>query len=99
MGRGAQAKDGDTRVAPNGYHYTKQNGKWRLTHHIVAEKKLGRALRKDERVYFKDKDRDNRHPDNLEIKGIKNGKQQRIDRLRQQITILQDELDDLVASD
>jgi|SRR6185503_14867695 len=54
---------GSTRIAPNGYHYTKvadkkgpeSVGNWRLTHHIVAERKLGRALLPDERVEFVDK--------------------------------------------
>jgi hypothetical protein len=50
--RGSKAEDGATRVAQNGYHYTKVNGKWRLTHHIVAEAKLGRPIREDERVVF-----------------------------------------------
>lgn len=99
MGKGKNAKDGDTRVSPNGYHYTKQGGKWRLTHHIVAEDMLGRTLRKDERVYFKDKNRSNRHPNNLEVKSTQNGKQQRIDKIRRQIMILQDELNDLEGSD
>lgn len=59
MARGAKSKIGATRIAPNGYHYTKVEdtgeGKpgWRLTHHIYAEKYLGRALRSDERVSFK----------------------------------------------
>jgi hypothetical protein len=99
MGRGRNAKDGETRTAPNGYHYTKVDGTWRLTHHLVAERKLGRALKDDERVYFKDKDRDNLSPDNLEVRPVKNGRQQRIDELRRKITIMQDELDELVSSD
>jgi hypothetical protein len=50
--RGKTVEDGATRVAANGYHYTKQNGKWRLTHHITAERKLGRPLKESERVHF-----------------------------------------------
>lgn len=99
MGKGKNAKDGDERVAPNGYRYTKENGKWRLTHHIIAEKSLGRALRPDERVYFKDKERSNLDPNNLEVKPVKNGKQAKIDRIKRQIMILQDELNDLEGSD
>lgn len=53
MPRGKKAQAGDTRVAPNGYHYTKTEKEWRLTHHIVAEKEiLGRPLRENERVEF-----------------------------------------------
>ena len=50
--RGSAAPEGATNVSKNGYHYTKQGGKWRLTHHILAEKMLGRPLREDERVSF-----------------------------------------------
>lgn len=58
MARGNKLDVGTTRVAQNGYHYTKVadrgDGKegWRLTHHIYAEKYLGRPLRSDERVSF-----------------------------------------------
>lgn len=53
MTRGQVAPENSTRTAPNGYHYTKQDGEWRLTHHIIAEKEiLGRPLRKGERVSF-----------------------------------------------
>ena len=54
MGRGKQAEVGTTRVSANGYHYTKTETGWRLTHHLEAEKMLGRPLRADERVSFKD---------------------------------------------
>lgn len=50
--RGSIAPNGATNVAKNGYHYTKVDGKWRLTHHILAEKMLGRPLEEDERVSF-----------------------------------------------
>jgi hypothetical protein len=62
--RGQKVDVGSTRIAPNGYHYTKVDDRgdgkpgWRLTHHIVAEKALGRKLRKDERVSFKGKKTD-----------------------------------------
>lgn len=61
MGRGQTAEVGATRTAKNGYHYTKkpehprsQNG-WILTHWLTAEKKLGRPLKDNEMVKFKDK--------------------------------------------
>lgn len=59
MARGNKQEVGATRIAQNGYHYTKVgdvgngNPGWRLTHHIYAEKYLGRKLRADERVTFK----------------------------------------------
>lgn len=52
MGKGKAAEDGAERVAQNGYHYVKVDGKWRLKHHIVAEEMLGRPLRHNERVHF-----------------------------------------------
>lgn len=59
---------GSTRVAPNGYHYTKvidpgcrdadpsepEAPFWRLTHHIKMEEYLGRRLEQNERVHFVD---------------------------------------------
>lgn len=53
MPRGQKAEVGATRVAKNGYHYTKiQDGSWKLTHWITAEKVLGRELHDDEMVQF-----------------------------------------------
>jgi hypothetical protein len=52
MGRGQAAEVNATRVAQNGYHYTKTEDGWRLTHHLTAEKVLGRPLRDDEIVKF-----------------------------------------------
>jgi hypothetical protein len=66
--RGSRSDEGETRVAKNGYHYTKTEEKWRLTHHIVAEEKLGRPLRPTERVVFLDRDRTNLDPDNIGVK-------------------------------
>lgn len=61
MGRGQTAEVGATRVAANGYHYTKvanhpraSNG-WILTHWLTAEKKLGRPLKENETVRFVEK--------------------------------------------
>lgn len=65
--RGKPSQVGDTRTAPNGYHYTNTHQGWRLTHHILAEQIIGRPLREDERVEFKDKDRTNLSADNLNV--------------------------------
>jgi len=67
MPRGVASKDGDTHTAPNGYHYTRVNGKFRLTHHIIAEQVLGRAIASDETVRFVDGDRSNHRPDNIKV--------------------------------
>lgn len=66
--RASSVPIGTIRVAQNNYQYTKVGeGNWRLTHHIIAEEKYGRKLREGERVCFKDKDRTNLDPDNIEI--------------------------------
>jgi hypothetical protein len=68
MPRGKTAKDGDTNVSANGYHYTRVNGKFRLTHHLLAERKLGRPLDTTrETVRFRDKDKTNLSIDNVEV--------------------------------
>jgi DNA-directed RNA polymerase subunit L len=66
--RGSRSEVGDTRVAKNGYHYTKTEERWRLTHHILMEEKLGRPLKENERVVFVDNDRTNLDLDNLEVR-------------------------------
>jgi hypothetical protein len=68
MPRGQTSKDGDTNVSTNGYHYTRVDGKWKLTHHVLAEEILGRPIdTKREMVRFKDGDRTNLVVVNLEI--------------------------------
>ena len=67
MGRGKTADEGATRVAPNGYHYTKVDGRWRLTHHLVAEKMLGRPLKEGERVVFKTGNKLKLTEDNIQV--------------------------------
>lgn len=55
MARGQTAEIGSTRVAQNGYHYTKmEDGSWKLTHWITAERMLGRDLHDNEMVQFVD---------------------------------------------
>ena len=77
MSRGKAAKPGDTRTSANGYHYTRTESKWRLTHHIVAEKSLGRPLKEDERVEFMDKDRTNLAASNLRVVQVGRGSARR----------------------
>jgi hypothetical protein len=54
-------------VNQNGYHNTRTQDGWELTHRLVAEKKLGRKLKANEMVRFVDNDRTNLSPDNIEI--------------------------------
>lgn len=66
--RGTESEEGATRVAKNGYHYTKVGYKWRLTHHLIAEKALGRGVDTEtERVVFIDKNRTNLDPSNVQV--------------------------------
>ena len=91
VARGVTASIGSTRVSQNGYHYTKTDDAWRLTHHIIAEEKLGRLLRPGERVYFKDGDKENLHVDNIVIAG---GEKENLER---RIRHIDDQIKGLLA--
>jgi len=94
--RGQTASVGATRVAANGYHYTKTKTGWRLTHHIIAEKKFNRHIDRDVTVRFKDNDRTNLDEDNIDIRpkaDSTKGKRRQI--LQQRIRELKAELDAL----
>jgi hypothetical protein len=75
--RGNASPVGATRTAPNGYHYTKTEDGWELTHKLVAEEALGRKLASNERCRFKDGDRTNLKPDNIVVYTTKNSKEDR----------------------
>jgi hypothetical protein len=90
LARGQVAKIGDTMVNANGYHNTRTESGWRLTHQIVAEKKLGRAL-KDEIVKFIDGDKTNLDPSNIQV--IPKNKQS----ARRRKARLEVQLEDIVA--
>jgi hypothetical protein len=99
MPRGRTSKDGDTNVSANGYHYTRKDGKWRFTHHLIAERNLERSLHDNESAYFVDGNRKNLSPDNIgiRIKGqVSNGRKKA--RLEARIAELQAELEDLSES-
>lgn len=102
MARGSNAPIGATRTAPNGYHYTKVedagDGKpgWRLTHHLVAEEKLGRKIEADERVSFHNGKRSDMRPSNIRV--AKKGStsiHRRKAQIEARIAELQAELDDI----
>lgn len=96
MARGKNAKVGDTRVAANGYHYTKTETAWRLTHHIVAEKALRRPLEQGERVTFIDNDRTNLKASNIKVTKMGGGSLERREaQLEARIEELQAELHDV----
>jgi hypothetical protein len=96
MGKGTGAEDGTTYVAKNGYHYTKANGKYRLTHHLIAEQILGRPLQPKERVKFVDGDRTNFDPSNISASPqAKKSTRARIAALEAQRDEIDAELDEL----
>lgn len=103
MARGKAVDVGTTRVAQNGYHYTKvatPNGKgqWRLTHHIIAEKKIGRTIREDERVVFVNGKKSDLRPENVEVREKGRGSiQRRKAQIEARIEELQAELDEINA--
>ena len=68
MPRGKKREVGSIRIAQNGYRYIQTENGQRLLHHVLAETKLGRPLRPDERVYFMDSDRTHVEADNIEVR-------------------------------
>ncbi len=100
MTRGRKSDVGDTRVAPNGYHYTKTDRGWEATHRIIAARKLGRRLSEREWVQFRDGDRTNLTEENLEVFEIgQKSKEKRIAELEAKIQDLQHQLQELVDSE
>lgn len=97
MPRGVASKDGDTNTSKNGYHYTRTGGKFRLTHHIVAETMLGRPLAEDETVSFRDGDRTNLTPSNIKVSKKKVSTRGKIAAIEAKIMELMAERDKLVA--
>lgn len=68
MSKGKHAELGAENKAPNGYVYIKTTTGWRLKHHLIAEKELGRTIdSKKERVFFKDNNRGNFDPSNIGV--------------------------------
>jgi cell division protein FtsB len=102
MPRGQTADLGSERIAPNGYHYTRCETGWRLTHHLTMEKVLGRPIAANERVSFKagyGRD-DYANPDAVQVNtksASTNNK--RIAYLEARIEEMQAEIDDLRSSE
>lgn len=98
--RGKKSSVGDTRLSPNGYSYTRKVNGWLLTHRILVEEDLGRPLRYDERVSFRDGNRANLSLGNLEVRKVKEstkGKKRarieaRIEELQAQLALLDDDV-------
>lgn len=99
MTRGRKSKPGDTRIAPNGYHYTRTERGWELTHRLTAAKRIGRPLGYDERVRFIDRDRSNyADPSNLDVYKVREASTaKKRARLEARIEELQSQLSELEA--
>lgn len=95
MPRGHASKVGETNISSNGYHHTRTENGWRLTHHIVAETILGRPLKEEEMVRFKDSDKSNLDPSNIDVVVKKKRPRARAAKLRAKIMEMQDELRNL----
>jgi hypothetical protein len=98
MARGNVAPEGTRNVSANGYHYIKKEGKWRLTHHVIAEELLNRIVdSKTERVIFVDGDRNNLDPTNIRVvaKNTSKSTTAKQARIRARIQDLQAELAEL----
>jgi hypothetical protein len=96
MPRGRAAKVDDRNVSANGYHYIRTENGWRLEHHVIAEKALGRLLRENEMARFADGNRDNLKPDNIIV--VEKGRsslRRRKAQIEARINELQAELDEI----
>jgi len=89
--RGVRARNGATKISQNGYHYTKREDKWYLTHRLIVEEVLGRPITPEERVRFLDKDKTNLSVNNLEVYQIKQRS------VKAQIAELESKRDDIDA--
>lgn len=96
MPKGIKSVIGTEKII-NGYLYVKvADGHWQLKHRIIMEEMLGRPLTKAEYIRFKDGNRKNLDPDNLELHLTnKSSLLKRIKEVKKKIADLQQELADL----
>ena len=92
MPRGAAKDIGAEFTNANGYTYVKTEQGWTPKQKVIAEEKLGRPLRLDERAYFADGDRRNFDPSNIDVKVVHDKKSP-----QGQLLIVQAKIDDLQA--
>lgn len=92
MPRGVKSEVGATNVAANGYHYTRTEDGWKLTHHILAEQILQRPLRSDESVRFRDGDKQHLSLENILITPKKQS-------LRGRLAVVQSKIRELQAEE
>jgi hypothetical protein len=97
MARGKASTLGDEFTNQNGYTYRKTIDGWRPVHQLIAEEKLGRRLKPEERAVFKDGDRHNLDPSNIEVvtKYSKQSLQAKLTRIEEQIRELNEQAREL----
>lgn len=95
MSRGKPSKVGDTKISPNGYHYTRIETGWELTGRVIGAEKLGRALKSTERIKFLDGNQLNLDPDNIEVREVKGSSGSKRARLEARIEELSAQLAEL----
>ena len=98
--RGSKSKVGDTRVSPNGYHYTRTEKGWELTGRLVGAGVLGRPLEPTERVRYKDGNRLNNGEDNVQVFVVRStSTAKRRARLEAKLADIQAQLEELDEED
>lgn len=97
MSRGTAKAVGDQFENANGYLYEKTEAGWEPVHKLIAEKRLGRKLKPEERAVFKDGNRRNRDPDNIVVveKYNKQSLQAKLVRIEENIRELEAQADEL----
>lgn len=97
MARGANKPVGSERISQNGYHYTKTDTGWELTHRVIAERELlGRPLNPNERVTFRNNNRQDLRPENLQVTKI-NSSLQALYKRREGMIVRLEELQAQIA--
>ena len=76
------AEVGEEFVQPNGYTRVKTENGWVGKQRLVAEEKLGRSLKSNERVYFGDGDITNFDPNNIIVKQKAPASTKKIDSIK-----------------
>jgi hypothetical protein len=99
VSRGTSKEIGDHFTNANGYTYEKTEAGWTPLHQVIAEKKLGRPLKPEERAYYIDGNRTNHSEDNVgvKIKYPKQSPQGKLIAINAQIQDLQDQLEELAV--
>jgi len=93
MPRGKSSPLGTETTNANGYTQVKvANGKWIGKHVIIAQERLGRTLLPGERAIFKDGNKENLDPENIEV--VSTGTRKSI---KAKIAKLQSEIEDRQA--